>query len=373
MYVESVPNRNSPPAVLLRESVRIGAKVQKRTLANLSAWPATQVDLLRRVLKGEDLVARDQALHIVRSLPHGHVAAVLGTLRYLGLHTLLSRTSCPERDLICALITARILDPRSKLATARGLDEETAFSSLAEILRLTSATADDLYEAMDWLLPHQQRIEQALAKRHLSDGCLVLYDVTSTYFEGRHCPLARFGHSRDERHGNLQIVCGLLTNAEGCPVAVEVFPGNTADPKTVAAQILKLRERFGLQRLVLVGDRGMLTSARIREDLQPVPGIEWITALRAPAIKRLATDGALQLSLFDQTDLAEIAHPAFPNERLIACRNPLLAAERSRKRGELLVATEKEGESEGRDQAQQAAPTRHRADRRRRRQGTGTL
>jgi hypothetical protein len=287
-------------------------------------------------------VARQQAFQILRSLPHGHVAAVLGTWRHLGLHDLLSRTSCPERDLICALITARILDPRSKLATARGLDEETASSSLADSLHLTSATADDLYEAMDWLLPRQQRIEQALAKRHLSDGCLVLYDVTSTYFEGRHCPLARFGHSRDERSGNPQIVCGLLTNFEGCPVAVEVFPGNTADPKTVAAQVLKLRQRFGLQRLVLVGDRGMLTSARIREDLQPVAGIEWITALRAPAIKKLATDGALQLSLFDQTDLAEITHPAFPGERLIACRNPLLAAERSRKRGELLAATEKE-------------------------------
>ena len=342
MYVESVPNRNSPPAVLLRESVRIGSKVHKRTLANLSSWPPTQIDLLRRVLKGEDLVARDQALHIVRSLPHGHVAAVLGTLRHLGLPDLLSRSYAPQRDLVCALIAARILDPRSKLATARGLEEETASSSLAQSLHLTSATADDLYEAMDWLLPRQQRIEQALAKRHLSDGCLVLYDVTSTYFEGHHCPLARFGHSRDERSGNPQIVCGLLTNAEGCPVAVEVFPGNTADPKTVAAQVLKLRQRFGLRRLVLVGDRGMLTSARIRQDLQPVAGIEWITALRAPAIRKLATDGALQLSLFDQTDLAEITHPAFPGERLIACRNPLLAVERARKRAELLAATEKE-------------------------------
>lgn len=342
MYVETVPNRNSPPAILLRESERIGSKIRKRTLANLSSWPASQVDLLRRVLKGEDLVARDQALQIVRSLPHGHVVAVLGTLRHLGLLDLLSRTHELQRDLVCALIAARILDPRSKLATARGLEEETASSSLAEALHLTSASADDLYEAMDWLLPRQQRIELALAKRHLCDGCLVLYDVTSTYFEGRHCPLARFGHSRDERSGNPQIVCGLLTNAEGCPVAVEVFPGNTADPKTVASQVLKLRQRFGLRRLVLVGDRGMLTSARIREDLQPVAGIEWITALRAPAIKRLANDGALQLSLFDQTDLAEITHAGFPGERLIACRNPLLAAERSRKRGELLAATEKE-------------------------------
>lgn len=342
MYVDTVPNRSSPPAVLLRESVRDGSKIRKRTLANISSWPAAQVDLLRRVLKGELLVPPEQAFHIARSLPHGHVAAVLGTLRQLGLHSLVSRSPCRERDLICALITARVVDPRSKLATARGLDEETASSSLAALLELTSATADDLYEAMDWLLPRQERIEQALARRHLCDGCLVLYDVTSTYFEGRRCSLGRFGHSRDERSGNPQIVCGLLTNADGCPVAVEVFPGNTADPKTVAAQVRKLRERFGLQRLVLVGDRGMLTSARIREDLQPVPGIEWITAVRAPAIKKLACDGVLQLSLFDQADLAEITHPAFPGERLIACRNPLLAVERSRKREELLAATEKE-------------------------------
>jgi len=258
------------------------------------------------------------------------------------LDDVLARSRCRERDLVCALITARVVDPRSKLATARGLDEETASSSLAGLLQLASADEDDLSAAMDWLLPRQARIEHALAKRHLTDGCLVLYDVTSTYFEGRRCPLGRFGHSRDERSGNLQIVFGLLTNAAGCPVAVEVFPGNTADPKTVASQVAKLRQRFGLERLVLVGDRGMLTSARIREDLRPVPGVEWITALRAPAIKKLATDGALQLSLFDERDLAEITHPAFPGERLIACRNPLLAAERSRKRDELLAATEKQ-------------------------------
>src|SRR6266851_648478 len=342
MYVESVPNRNSPPAILLRESVRIGSKVQKRTLANLSSWPASQVDLLRRLLKGEDLVARQQAFQILRSLPHGHVAAVLGTLRHLGLHDLLSRTRGPERDLICALVTARILDPRSKLATGRCLDGRTASSSLAESLQLASATADDLYEAMDWLLPRQQRIEQALAKRHLSDGCLVLYDVTSTYFEGRHCPLARFGHSRDERSGNQQIVFGLLTNAEGCPVAVEVFAGNTGDPTTVAAQVSKVRERFHLKQIVLVGDRGMLTSARIREDLQPQEGLQWISALKSIQIQQLVQSGALQLSLFDQHDLAEIQHTSYPGERLIACRNPLLAEERSRKRSKLLETTEKQ-------------------------------
>ena len=220
MYVAVVPNRNSPPAILLRESVREGSKIRKRTLANLSSWPPAQVESLRRLLKGESLIGPDQALQIVRSLPHGHVAAVLGTLRQLGLDDLFARSRCRERDLVCALVTARVVDPRSKLATARGLDEETASSSLAGLLQLASADADDLYAAMDWLLPRQARIEQALAKRHLADGCLVLYDVTSTYFEGRRCPLGRFGHSRDERSGNPQIVIGLLTNAAGCPVAM---------------------------------------------------------------------------------------------------------------------------------------------------------
>ena len=232
--------------------------------------------------------------------------------------------------------------PQSKLATARGLDSETATTTLLETLELESATADDLYEAMDWLFARQSRIEDRLAKRHLSGGTLVLYDVSSTYFEGRSCPLARLGHSRDERSGNLQIVFGLLANAEGCPIAVEVFEGNTGDPKTVASQVSKLRKRFKLERVILVGDRGMLTNARIREDLQPAEGIDWITALRAPQIQALVSSGALQLSLFDERDLAEISHPDYPGERLIACRNPLLAADRARKRDELLAATEKE-------------------------------
>jgi transposase len=241
-----------------------------------------------------------------------------------------------------AMIAARIIEPRSKLATARGLDPETAASSLAETLGLGVAGADDLYEAMDWLFARQGRIEKQLAKRHLSNGTLVLYDVSSTFFEGRCCPLARLGHSRDERPGNLQIVFGVLTNAEGCPVAVEVFEGNTGDPKTVASQVSKLRERFQLERVVLVGDRGMLTSARIREDLKTAKGVDWITALRAPQIQSLVAGGSLQLSLFDERDLGEITHPDYPGERLIACRNPLLAAERARKRQELLQATEKD-------------------------------
>jgi len=341
MYVDTVPNRNSPPAVLLRESWREGRKSRKRTLANLSHWPPARVDLLRRLLKGETLVSPSEALGISRSLPHGHVAAVLGALRRLGVESILRRTRSRQRDLVVAMIVARVLDPRSKLATARGFGQETASSSLGEILELSTADEDDLYEAMDWLLPRQQRIERALAKRHLSEGSLVLYDLTSTYFEGRKCPLAQFGKSRDERSGNLQIVFGLLTNAEGCPVAVEVFEGNTGDPATVAAQVSKLRERFSLKRLVLVGDRGMLTAARIREDLAPVSGLDWITALRSAQVQKLVSDQALQLSLFDERDLAEITHPDYPGERLIACRNPLLADERRRKRQELLAATEK--------------------------------
>jgi transposase len=342
MYIDTVPNRNSTPAVLLRESSRQGNRIVKRTLANLSDWSAAQVDLLRRVLKGESLLSPSEALQIERSLPHGHVAAALSTLRRVGLEQTLARTRSPERDLVSAMIIARILAPASKLATARCLAEQTATSSLGAILELDDVDEDHLYDAMDWLLSRQTHIEDKLAQRHLQEGSLVLYDVTSTYFEGRHCPLARFGHSRDERPGNLQIVFGLLTNHEGCPIAVEVFEGNTGDPKTVAAQIRKLRQRFGLKEVVLVGDRGMLTSARIREDLQTEEGVRWITALKAPQIQQLAADGNLQLSLFDEQDLAEIQHPAYPGERLIACRNPLLGEERKRKREELLTATEKQ-------------------------------
>jgi transposase len=342
MYVERVPNRNSNPAVLLRESVRDGSKVRKRTIANLSNWPQPQVDSLRRLLKGETLVSPGEALTITRSFPHGHVVAVLGTLRSLGLEQLISRTTSRQRDLVCAMIVARILEPGSKLALARGLVHETASSSLGELLDLGSANEDDLYEAMDWLLERQSTLEAQLATKRLANGSLVLYDLTSTYFEGRHCPIATFGHSRDERSGNPQIVYGLLTDAGGCPVAVEVFAGNTADPGTVKSQIDKLRQRFGLERVILVGDRGTLTSARLREDLQTQSGVDWITALRAPQIQTLAKDGALQMSLFDHRNWAEITREDFPGERLIACRNPLLADERARKRKELLAATEQE-------------------------------
>jgi transposase len=240
------------------------------------------------------------------------------------------------------MIVARLLDPRSKLATARGLNAETLAHTLGEALGLQAATADDLYYAMDWLLDRQERIEKPLAARHLEDGSLVLCDVTSTYFEGRTCPLAHLGYSRDDKRGTLQIVVGLLCNYAGCPVAVEVFDGNTADPMTVAPQIAKLRQRFGLSRIVLVGDRGLLTEARIRDELQPVAGLDWITALRSSAIQQLVSTGALQLSLFDQRDLAQITSPDYPGERLVVCKNPLLAAERARKRADLLHATEHE-------------------------------
>jgi transposase len=344
MYVATVPNRNSPPAILLRESFREDGKVHNRTIANLSHWPSAKIDALRAVLKGSTALGAPlpQAFDIVRSRPHGHVAAVLGTLHKLHLDRLLDKHDEPKRDLVLAMIVARVLEPASKLATSRALHPDTLSSTLGEILHLDSVTEDELYQAMDWLLPQQTHIENALAKRHLAEGSLVLYDLTSTYLEGRHCPLGKLGHSRDDQKGKLQIVFGLMTNAQGCPIAVEVYAGNTSDPKTVSDQVTKLRKRFGLQRVILVGDRGMITSARLRENLKPEPGIEWITALRAPAIKKLASAGVLQLSLFDSRDLAEISHPDFPGERLIACYNPLLAEERARKRPELLAATEKE-------------------------------
>ena len=343
MYIERVPNRNSPPAVLLRESFREDGKVKKRTLANLSKWPGDLVEGLRILLKGGvALPALGDAFAILRSRPHGHVAAVLGTARHLGLVKLLDRRASSDRALATAMILARILDPRSKLATARSLSRETLAHTLGEELGIEDAGGNDLYRAMDWLLKRQDRIERHMAARHLEDGALVLCDVTSVYFEGSKCPLAKRGYSRDGKRGKLQIVFALLCNREGCPVAVEVFEGNTADPGTLGAQLEKLRKRFSLSRIVLVGDRGLLTNARIREEVRPA-GLGWITALRAPAIRKLVDGGTLQLSLFDEQDLAEITAPElYPGERLVVCRNPLLAAKRARKRLDLLAATEGE-------------------------------
>ena len=341
MYVARVPNRGSPPAVLLRESYREGGRVRNRTLANLSGWPEAKVDALAKVLKGQQpaAAALEGAFEVTRSLPHGHVAAVLGTLRELGLEELIDPVWCRQRDLVTAMAVAQVIEPDSKLAIARGLRAQTATSSLGEVLGVTGCDEDDLYAAMDWLAARQEPVEDALAARHLAGGALVLYDVSSAAFEGRTCPLGAFGHPKDGVRGRLQLVYGLLTSKQGIPVAIEVFKGNTGDPKTVAAQVDKLKRRFGIAKVVLVGDRGMLTAARLREDLGPA-GLDWITALRAPQVKALVRDGALQLSLFDQTDLAEITHPDYPGERLVACMNPLLEAERARKRESLLVATE---------------------------------
>ena len=341
MYVAKVPNRGSPPAVLLRESYREAGKVKNRTLANLSAWPEAKVDALSRVLKGQPPPAADldEAFEITRSLPHGHVAAALGTARDLGLAELINPEPSRHRDLVTAMAVAQVIDPGSKLAIARGLRDATAASSLGEILGVGCCDEDDLYAAMDYLRARQERIEDALAARHLAGGTLVLYDVSSAAFEGRTCPPGAIGHPKDGVRGRLQIVYGLLTSPDGIPVAIEVFAGNTGDPTTVASQVTKVKDRFGITKVVLVGDRGMLTAARLREDVRP-EGLDWITALRAPQVKKLVRDGDLQLSLFDVQDLAEITTPDFPAERLVACMNPFLKTERARKRESLLAATE---------------------------------
>lgn len=341
MYVARVPNRNSPPAYLLREGYREDGKVKSRTLANLSHWPLAKIDRLRRVLRDEVLSRAEEGLTMLRSLPHGHVAAALGTARRIGLDRLLAAGRAPARmvSLVLAMILARVINPASKLATARQLDAATATSSLGPLLELHRVSEQELYAALDWLLSQQSRIEGRLAQRHLSQGTLVLYDVSSTYFEGRSCPLARRGYSRDGKRDKLQIIFGLLCAANGCPVAVEVFEGNVGDPTTLAAQVDKLKQRFHLAHVVLIGDRGMITEARVETLLKPA-GFDWITALRAPSIKALLDQGAFQLSLFDERDLAEVTSPEFPGERLVVCRNPLLAAERARKRQDLLAATE---------------------------------
>jgi hypothetical protein len=344
MFVTTVPNRGSPPAVLLRESYREDGKVKSRTLANLSDWPNEKVQTLRAALRGDKLVpAGEGGFEIRRSLPHGHVLAALATARRIGLDDLLPRRAPQRRrDLVLALIIARLLDPAAKLATARMLDPATASHSLGETLGLGVVPVREIYTALDWLGSEQTFIETGLARRHLKEGTLVLYDVTSTYLEGRQCELAHHGYSRDHRGDRPQLVIGLLCASDGCPVAVEVFDGNTADPATVASQITKLKDRFKLQRVVVVGDRGMITDARIEQGLRPA-GLDWITALRAPAIKDLAeAGGPLQPSLFDDRDMAEITSPDFPGERLVVCKNPLLAGERARKREELLVVTEKD-------------------------------
>lgn len=336
MYIETVPNRNSPPAILLREGWRDGKRIRKRTLANLSDWPREKIENLRRLLRDESLISPRDLFKTEQTLAHGHVEAILGTIRRLGLDAVISSKGCRERDLVIAMIAERLIHPCSKLAMTRQWQTTT----LAEELSVQDADEDDLYAAMDWLAERKERIEKKLAARHLAEGGMVLYDITSSYYEGRTCPLARFGHDRDGQKGLPIIVYGLLTNAEGCPVAVEVYPGNRADSTTVSDQVEKLRKRFDLTRVVMVGDRGMLTQPQINK-LKEHSGLGWITALTSVAIRKLVDKGVLQLSLFDEKNLAEIKSPDYPDERLMVCYNPLLAQERGRKRRELLDATDK--------------------------------
>jgi len=334
MHIERVPNRNSHPTILLREGWREEGRVRKRTLANLTDWPAHQVEALRRVLKGEALVSLDEAFVVERSLPHGHVEAVLSVIRQLGLERMISSRRCRQRDLVIGMLVEQLIHPCSKLATTRMWHTTT----LAEELSIGDADEDALYEALDWLLARQRRIEKKLAGRHLQDGSLVLYDVSSSYYEGHTCPLVRYGHNRDRKQGKPIIVYGVMTDAVGRPVATDVYPGHTGDPTTVVDQVEKLQTRFGLSRVVLVGDRGMLTQTQI-EHLKAYPGVGWISALRSPAIRKLVESGALQMSLFDHQNLAETISPEYPGERLVACMNPLLKEERRRKREALIGMT----------------------------------
>jgi transposase len=326
---------------LLRHTYREDGKVKHLTLGNLSDLPDDLIEVIRRRLAGEPLPNETDGFQIVRSLPHGHVTAVLGTLQKIGLDRLICAKPCREAQLVIAMIVLRIIAPASKLANLTSMQPETAEHSLADELNLREIQTPELYEALDWLLQRQARIENKLARKQLEDGTLVLYDVSSSYYTGRQSELVRMGYSRDGKPGEPQIVYGLLCAPDGCPVAIEVFAGNTADPTTFTAQVNKIRRRFGIQRVVLVGDRGMITSKRIDEDLREVEGLDWITALRNGSIQQLVQQKTIQLSLFDERDLAEVTSADYPNERLIVCRNPLLAEERARKRKELLAVAEK--------------------------------
>ena len=336
MYIDIVPNRNSPPAVLLRETHRVGKRSVKKTIANLSNCPPEVIEVLRLALKGITLIPAESAYAVERSLPHGHIEMVLKMIYQLGVDTLLASRPCRERDLVMAMIVQRLTAPCSKLATVR----QWGATTLSEHLQVQDADENDLYAALDWLLKRQARIEGKLAKRHLSEGSRIWYDVSSSSYHGQHCPLAKRGHNRD-KEGLACIVWGMLADVQGRPIAVEVYPGNTGDPSTVADQVEQVRSHFGLERVVLVGDRGMLTQARIKE-VKKYPQLGWISALRSESIRALVNQGAIQLSLFDDQNLAEITSDLYPGERLMVCFNPLLAEDRERTRAELLEATEKE-------------------------------
>ena len=346
MFIAKIPNRNSPPCYLLRENHRVDGKVKTTTLANLSHLSINQINAIAAALKNEDLAPVSSLFTIDRSLPHGHVAAIIGTLRKIGIDRLISPEESPNRSLVLGMLALRILAPDSKLAMSRMLSAETATSSLGYVLGIDTITANDLYRAMDWLCPMQERIENELAQRHLADGSLVLYDITSVYFEGTKCELAKFGHNRDGKNGTsrgyaTQIVVGLICTAEGCPISVEVFEGNTADPTTVAEQIEKVKARFGIRNVILVGDRGMITGKLIEEQTKNGGTLSYVTALRSQAIKQLVESGLIDRELFDHENVAEITSPDFPGERLVVCMNPYLREERSRKRDEILESAKK--------------------------------
>ena len=345
MYIEKVPNRNSPPAVLLRESYREGDQVKKRTLANLSKLPDDIIDNLKLALKGATLSMKEgipNHFEVIRSLPHGHVMAILETIKKLGLDKIISEKSSRIRNVVVAMIVARIINPKSKLATARGFNSETCSQSLGQLLDLEKADEDELYNALDWLLEKQEKIEKHLAIKHLESGTLVLYDVTSTYLEGNGCELGKYGYNRDKKKGKTQIVFGLLCSAKGCPIAVEVFEGNTSDGATLSGQIEKVRKGWGIENVVWVSDRGILTNSKIKELVKPIEGLDYITGLTKPQIRKLAEVEVIQLGLFDQVNLVEFESEDYPDERLIACRNPFIAQKNQLQREALLEAVEKE-------------------------------
>jgi transposase len=338
MYIATIPNRNSPPAILLREGYRENGKVRNRTIANLSKWPPEKIEALRLVLKGHQVAPVDALYQTVASRAHGHVKAVLTAMEKLGIKKLLASRPSRERDIIYAVIAWRIIKPASKLAMQR----EWRDSTLPELVGLNdSVSEDDIYEAMDWLLAGQNRIEKKLARRHLADGGMMLYDLSSSYFEGTTCPLAALGHNRDKKKGKLQINYGLMANDRGCPVGVSVFPGNVGDPKTLIPAAEKARKDLGVNDIVLVGDRGMMSQKQI-DELKEIGGIDWITALKTGAIRSLVKDGSVQLGLFDERNLFSFEHADFPGEQLVACRNPELAKLRAHKRDSLIESTTKE-------------------------------
>ena len=345
MYIERIPNRNSPPAVLLRESYREGGKVKKRTLANLSKLSDEVVENLKLVLKGATAIKTAQLpenLEVIRSLPHGHVSAILKTLKKLGLDKLIDGEKSRKESLVEAMIVARIINPASKLATARGFDEETCSSSIGKVLGVEKAETNELYEALDYLLSKQTKIEDKLAQKHLTEGSLILYDVTSTYVEGKNCPLAQYGFNRDKKKGKAQIIFGLITDADGRPIAVEVFEGNVLDSQTLSQQIEKVKQRFKLNKIVWISDRGILTDKNINELIKKKENIDWITALTKPQVRKLAEKEGRQLGIFDERNLVEIKSDLYPGERLIVCRNPLVAEKNKIRRTELMEKTEEE-------------------------------